>query len=224
MNSCLWKSFPQLVQAVKADHVAHGAVGGGHDFYHALMVAQYAELIVPDQETATLGWVAGILHNTDRMYPKDEVIPVLSRHLQLVNSNIPSGNIYILRAVLEHSKRNDPNDPPVTIALKDADRLGNIGSLHFLRCGQFRPNIPAVDPRFITTSDPKTTFRHPRSLLENLKHTLEWESWLRLPKAKELGKPMFDEIRRLIGNIESQFETLGLLPFPDELVVEPVSA
>ncbi len=157
------------------------------------------------------------------MHPKEEVIPVLTRHLQLVNLKIPSGNLYILRAVLEHNKKNDSNDPPVTITLKDADRLSNIGSLHFLRCGQFRTNIPAVDPRYITTSDPKATFRNPGSLLQDLKHTLEWEDWLRLPKARELGKPMFDEIRRLVVNIKSQFETLGLLPFPPELVVDQPS-
>ena len=69
--------------------------------------------------------------------------------------------------------------------------------------------------------DPQATYPNPKSLLQNLKHTLEWEDWLRLPKAQELGKLMFDEIRRLVANIESQFETLGLLSFPDELVVEP---
>ncbi len=221
MNLCLWKSFPGLVRAVKADYIARGAVGGGHDFYHALMVAQYAELIAEDPETATLGWITGLLHNTDRMYPKEKVIPVLTRHLQMVRLNIPSGHLCILRAVLEHTKRNDPADSPLLMTLKDADRLANIGAWHFLRAAQFRPTILAVDPRFIVKQDPTATFKDPKSVLGDIEHTLEWESWLRLPKTQELGKPMFDEIRRLVANIESQFETLGLLSFPDELVVEP---
>ncbi len=219
-SESLWKVFPELVAAVTADHVACGAVGGGHNFYHALMVAQYAQRIAPDSDTAILGWIAGLLHNTDRIYSKYDAIPVITRCLRLAPLDIPSGHLYILRAILEHSKRNDPEDPPVTIVLKDADRLDNIGSLHFLRCGQFRPNILAVDPRFITSSDPQATFRNPRSLLQDLKHTLEWESWLRLPKAQELGKPMFAEIRQLIANIERRFTTLGLHPFPEELIVE----
>src|SRR3989344_1180271 len=154
MNLCLWKSFPGLVRAVKADYIARGAVGGGHDFYHALMVAQYAELIAEDPETATLGWITGLLHNTDRMYPKEKVIPVLTRHLQMVRLNIPSGHLCILRAVLEHTKRNDPADSPLLMTLKDADRLPNNAAGRFLRAGPVRPTILAGCPRVIGKQEP----------------------------------------------------------------------
>lgn len=217
----LWETFPRLVKAVQADHIAHKAFGG-HDFYHALVAAQYGQLIAPDEDTAILAWVAGLIHTTDRMYPKKEVIPALMRFLHLVNTDIPSGNLYILRAVLEHSKKNDPTDIPVTVVLKDADRLTNLGVvMHWLRAAQFRPNIPPFDPRYITVQDPTATFKDPKTVLRDIEHTLEWETWLRLPKAKELGKPLFDEIRWLKSAIIERFTLLGLYPFPPELVVEP---
>lgn len=222
-NTRLWERFPQLVRAVQEDHIARRAFGG-HDFYHALVAGQYSQRIAPDEDTAILAWVAGIIHNTDRMYPKDEVIPALTKFLNLVDTGIPSGNLFILRAVLEHSKKNDPGDIPVTVTLKDADRLTNLGVvMHWLRAAQFRPNIPPFDPRYITVQDPTATFKNPKTILRDIEHTLEWETWLRLPRAKELGKPLFDEIRWLRCSIVERLTLLGLYPFPPELVVEPIT-
>ncbi|MDO8564790.1 MAG: hypothetical protein Q7R88_02225 [bacterium] len=219
----LWQTFSRLVETVWADHAKRGALGGAHNPLHASMVAQYGVLISGSPWLRRCSFVAGICHNVDRIYREDKalVAKIVSGYLETASTLLSlRERILILKAVLEHSKKNDPNDNLVTVALKDADRLANLGPLHWIRAGQFRPNIPPVDPRFITDSDPTATFRDPKSVLQDIKNTLEWESWLRLPKAKELGKPMFDEIRRFIANVEQQFETLGLLPFPEELVVE----
>ncbi|PIQ69037.1 MAG: hypothetical protein COV91_00925 [Candidatus Taylorbacteria bacterium CG11_big_fil_rev_8_21_14_0_20_46_11] len=216
----LWERFPELTKAVLSDHIARGVYGGPHDFYHALMVAQYAELVAPDDDTAVLGWIAGLLHNVDRMYPKDEVHLVVSRLLTGVSHGISSGHFLVLQAVLGHSKKNDPKDDIVLVTLKDADRLGNIGWWHWLRAAQFRPNILPIDPRFVTSADPTDLdFRNPKTVLQDIRNTLEWEDWLRLPKAKKLGKPMFDAIRQLLSQLELQLSIVGLLPFPEELVV-----
>lgn len=226
-NRRLWQKYPTLVGVVKTDYLAQRAFGRGHNILHALMVAQYAELIAETERIGELGWIAGMVHEPHRLFPgisKEEVAQKLREYLM---RGLPAGALteeeiaLVVEAVLEHSKRNDPNDNPVTVVLKDADRLINIGPYHWLGAAQFRPDIPAVDPRFITTSDPRATFKNPLSVLQDLKHTLEWESWLRLPKARELGKPKFDAIRWYIGELEKQFEILGLLPFPEELVVAP---
>lgn len=219
-NVRLWERFPELTEAVRQDHIRQKAFGSGHDFYHALMVAQYGFLIAVGPDTAVLGWVAGLCHNTDRIFPKDQVEYIVRYYLDEGTMFSSEVKELVLEAILEHSKKNDPKDNPVTVALKDADRLGNIGSLHWLRSAQFQPTIQVVDPRFISETDPTATFRNPKTLIHDIKETLLWESWLRLPKAKELGKPVFEEIRRFLKNIESQFETLGLYPFPQELIVE----
>lgn len=223
MNVGLWRTFPKLIETVWADHEARGALGGAHNPLHAIFVAQYGVLISDAPWLQRCSFVAGICHNVDRIYRenKELVKHIVSGYLETTGILLSAHEKeLILDAVLEHSKKNDPDDNPVTVVLKDADRLGNIGPLHWIRAGQFRPTIPPVDPRFITTSDPTATFRDPKSVLQDITNTLEWESWLRMPKAKELGKPMFDEIRRFIANIEHQFRILGLQPFPEELLAE----
>lgn len=43
MKKSLWEAFTELVNEVRQDHEKQKVlVGGGHDFAHALMVAQYA--------------------------------------------------------------------------------------------------------------------------------------------------------------------------------------
>ena len=222
----LWQKYPTLVGIVKTDYLAQKAFGRGHNILHSVMVAQYAELIAETERVGELAWIAGIVHEPHRLFPgitREEIERKLREYLA---RGLPAGALTeaetsaVVEAVREHSKRNDPNDNSVTVTLKDADRLTSIGPYHWLNAAQFRSTIPAVDPRFIMTSDPRATFKNPFSVLQDLKYTLEWESWLRLPKAKELGKPKFDAIRWYIGELEKQFEILGLLPFPDVLVVE----
>jgi len=205
---------------VRGDHITQKAFGSGHNFYHAFMVAQYGFLIAEDPETAILGWVACLCHNTDHMFHKDQVEHIVRYYLDEGTGFTALQKDLVLEAVLEHSKKNDSKDNPVTVVLKDADRLGNIGPLHWLRSAQFRPTIQEVDPRYIRETDPTATFKNPKSIIHDIKETLLWESWLRLPKARKLGKPMFDEIRKFLKNIESQFEILGLYPMPNELIVE----
>ena len=220
-DSRYWERFPILTEKVRQDHIVHGVHGGSHDFYHALAVAQYALLIVEDTALASLAWVAGLCHNTDKMFPAEKVSAVVQDYLDTGTDFSLDEKTLVRVAVLEHGKRNDPCDSLVTVALKDGDRLGNIGPLHWLRSAQFRPSILPVDPRYISSQDPTATFKNPKTILRDIEHTLEWEEWLRLPKAKQLGKPLFAEIRRFKATIQKQFETLGLLPFPSELVVEP---
>lgn len=218
----LWEKFPVQVQLVQQDHITQKAFASGHNFYHALMVAQYALSIAEDERIGELAWIAGIIHNTDRLFPNlgpRGVGEKVRKYLERGFTGSSFDADWIVEAVLDHSKKNDPSDNQVTVTLKDADRLLNIGPYHWLGAAQFRWTILPVDPRFILTSDTTATFKDPKSILQDIKHTLEWESWLRLPKAQALGKPKFDAIRWYIAQIESQFDILGLLPFPEELVV-----
>lgn len=219
----LWKKFPDLTEKIKQDHIAQKVFGGGHDFYHALTVAQYASLISETEHVGILSWVAGMCHNTDRMFPKEEVRGRILEYLEsadIIDAFNDREKTLVLEAVLDHGKRNDLKDNPVTVALKDADRLGNVGQLHWLRSAQFRPHIVAVDPRFILETDSEATFKDPRTIVHDIKETLVWESWLRLPKARALGKPMFEASRRFIEDIAASYQEIDLYPMPPELIVE----
>ena len=209
----LWTVFSELTDKVRADHIQHDALGGCHDLLHAFMVAQYAQRIADDEESATLGWVAGICHNADRMFGHTLADSFVEEYLTLV----PLDSVQkkrIAKAVLMHSTRDTLDEDDVLVVLKDADRLANSGPVVWLRAGQFLPRIPSVDPRYVLERDPLARYNDPRSLLENMRNALEWESWLRKEKAKILAKPYFDGLRTLIEGIRAQLEETELFPFP----------
>ncbi len=215
-GSQLWNSFPELVVIIQKDHKRQQPLSfGGHDFGHALGVAQYAAMIAEDEKTGTLGWVAGLCHNTDRIFPgsSDEEIEKKIREYLNATSFEDREKSLIVEAVLEHPKKNDPNDNPVTIILKDADRLDNLGALVCLRSAQLYHNMPAVDYIHLF-SDPNATFKNPGSVAKDIAHLLEWEPWLRLPKAKILAAPKFAFLKSFLQEIEHELREKGLYPYP----------
>lgn len=215
VNKPLWEVFPHLNVAVRKDHERMGATGGAHDFVHALMVAQYAVKIAENDHTGKLAWIAGLCHNTDRLFPEDAVERIIQVYMNLSDIGfVDDEKALIVEAVLEHHKLNNDNDNPVTITVKDADRLANVSALLLVRAGQFYPNLPAFDPRFLIKPDPMATYREPKTVLHDIRCALEWEPWLRLPKAKELGKPRFTLLKRFIDDVQFQMKETGLLSFP----------
>ncbi len=213
----IYKRFSGLLKVVEADHNRMGAVGNGHDFLHAVVVAQYAAVIAPDDKTAVLAFLAGILHNTDYLFGEAEVPEKVTGYLRDHTDLKDEEKKLVAEAVVNHSKLNDPEDNPVTVALKDADRLGNTGPQFFIRVGQYHRGIPTVDPVY-TLSNPNLlgAYRDPKSLTSHIRFTLEWEKMLRLPKAKEMGKKRFEITRTLLGDIEDQLNEIGLFPYPLE--------
>lgn len=211
----LWEIFPVLTQMVRQDHREFGTVGEGHDFLHALMVAQYGQIIAEQKRIGILSWVAGMGHNADRLFPPAEIEKRLKDYLEETDFSDEEKE-WEIEAIVHHSELNDPNDDPVTIALKDADRLANIGSNILLRSSQHHPHLPAYNPRYIFSPHPSSTYRKPKSVLDDINYLFEWESWLRLPKAKVLAKRHFSELRRFRKGIDFQLREVKLLPYPFE--------
>lgn len=188
---------------------------GGHDFSHDLMVAQFAFAISPDENTATLAWLAGICHSFDRITPNfatgDE--QVLDQKLELDGVETVHRHI-ILQAVKEHDGPNTPNDHIVKVALQDADRLANTKAIVVMRTGQYRSHLPAVELGHLDHINPASTYREPRSVLDNLRFLLEWRDHpqfgLRLPLAKEVGRAHFAWIEEHIDTIRRDFRELGI--------------
>ena len=214
------KKYKPLYNAVKATHqmiIAQGKSTSGHGWDHDLRVAQTAILIAETLRIGELAWVAGLMHSTDRHFG-DQTKTVLRGYFALLPKNeFSKAELGIMwDAVMEHSKLNNDADNPVTVTLKDADRLANQGALNLIRGGQHRPHIPACIPEYLGRKHPESTFLDPKSCYDAAWFKLEWEEMLRLPKAKKMGKPYFDECRRFIQTCVTEMEEVGLYPFPPD--------
>lgn len=228
--------YADLVQEIREIHISHGKFGGGHDFTHALMVARYAAMVAEgynfpgDEERGHLGrlaWIAAICHNADRIWPnltQDHIEVAVRTHLSATDLNTDERQL-VVDAVLEHHSLNKPQDSAVTVVLKDADRLANLGPNLFIRSGQHYHDLPAYDPRFVENPDPRATYPEPMTVLYDILCALEWEPWLRCPKAIELAAPYFDFLREFKRLFEHQMWEVGFVdaqgnstyPFPEDL-------
>ena len=221
-------AYSRLIQAVRKDHIDQGAVGGPHDFLHALMVAHYCVLIAEDERNGVLAWVAAICHNTDRLWPEAEESQIRTKVIHYLRDYCPGldgleANI-ITRAVMNHHKPNDESDNVATVTLKDADRVANMGPNMVLRSGQHYHKLPAYDPRFIENPDPRATYRNPMTVLHDILCALEWAEeggkfGIRSPRAKELMQPYVRFLRSFRDLMLRQLEETYLLgyPFPEDL-------
>ncbi|MBI4085867.1 MAG: HD domain-containing protein [Candidatus Liptonbacteria bacterium] len=222
----LIKKYTELLTMVIRDHEKVRASESGHDFEHALMVANYSVRIADDARTAKLAWVAGICHNTDHLierglvpehFRKKHTLDTLVRkkliqYLQYTTLNHNDKQL-VIEAVMEHRKRNDPRDSKVTVALKDADRLANVGALLCLRSAKELEHLPVLDYIHLF-HHPSSSYRHPESVGKDISYSLEWKKWLRLPKAKKIGAKRFAFLKIFMQDIENQLKESRLRPYP----------
>jgi hypothetical protein len=185
----------------------------GHSLDHTLMVAQYGVLIADDQHIGELAWLAGLMHNTDRIsrFPEREIGYYLEILSSMGISNYENGRIK--NAVMHHSELNKPDDDELLIIVKDADRLANIGPLNIIRNGQHHRDIPAITLG-VCGLHPESTFKKAKSALDFIFYNLEWEEMLRLPKARAIGKKQFDYYRDFLRRNREQFAEVGLDEWP----------
>ncbi|MDO8574157.1 MAG: HD domain-containing protein [bacterium] len=221
-------AYQRLIQAVRKDHDDRGAVGGPHDFLHALMVAHYCVLIAEDELTGVLAWVAAICHNTDRLWPDFDESDIRLKVAYYLASQPDAFDITavedVTQAVLDHHKPNGENDGQVTVVLKDADRLANMGPNLIIRSGQHYSKLPAYDPRFVRIPDSRASYRNPMTVLHDILCALEWAEeggrfGIRSPRAKELMKPYVRFLNYFRDLMQQQLKETYLLgyPFPEDL-------
>ena len=213
--------FKALYNAVKENHqkiIAGGKVNtGGHGWDHDLRVAQTGYLIAETPRIGEMAWCAGLMHSTDRHFG-EKTENVIAHYFTLLPENkFNQTELHWMReAVALHSKKNSDDDNPVTVTLKDADRLANLGALNFIRGEQHRPNIPACYPEYLGTKHPESTFQNIMCCYDAIWYNLEWEEYLRLPKAKSMGIKFFEYFRDFIQRCVDEMEEVGLHPFPKE--------
>ncbi len=239
MNSKrIWDVFPALTKAIKKSHDEQQAKSGfemfyGHDFDHALRVADYAMKIAEDPRVGALAGASGLCHNADRIlqiqagvgaYGEiDDILVTECVNTWLDAEPVGTFSVQerntILQSVLNHSKPNEITDSAVLIALKDADRLTNVDSDILVREGQFHGDaLKVVDPMKLL-SDPHATYRNSGSILRHIQEFLDWEKeggfvGIRLPKAREIAKTRFDFLRLYLKTVIDQRKEAGLIPYP----------
>ncbi len=207
-----------LVKMVREDHKSQNAlVGTGHDFTHALMVGQYA-LQITSEHLCTLGWVAALFHNTDRLYPEkseEKIAEKVCGYLTTTQINDINQKL-IVEAVLKHSKKPSADDSPLTIVLMDADKLSNMGLAAIIRAGQFRPNVATIDLRYLDKKPPRYTFKNPGSVYWDIYGHIEWyeQKYFRIPKARELAESLYQEERAFFDQVARPYNQVGLIPYP----------
>jgi hypothetical protein len=220
--------FPELWKRVYERHIKSNILSGCHDPFHAARVGQCALDIAENEEIAILSGIAGLCHNADRILQYDLKIgrkDVPEKMVTtLVNEWLGNTDLYeierlvILDAIFKHSLPNDPNDGQVLITLKDADRLINLEPDVIMRSAQFFSDFPVVDPVH-WLSDPKATFKEPKSVIKNLSQNAEWGNFedpkfgIRLPKAQIRAKKFSGYLLDYIERVENCWEESGLLPF-----------
>ncbi len=232
----LAKKYHSLLVRVNADHeltVLHGNFGQGHDMIHAWTIAALI-VIIGNKEAANgnqlvtdqaieYAWVAAIMHNSDRLFGKKRVPEILESYFSIsTHFDVPSEEL-IAEAVINHSGPNDPEGSIVKTLVQEADRVGNLGIVHTIRCGQAGSEILACDPRFILKPDPRAEYTWPLTVMHDISCALEWDPegpecderfCLRLPSAIELARPDFAFIREGFTREQVKVLRYGLDKYP----------
>ena len=202
--------FTELYRYVKNLHAQSVTGERGHGLDHDVLVAEFARYICPVESLLDKVWVAGMLHSIDRMVDESEVEKTIREALLLVSQFTDTEREEVFQAVLRHSERNQDDQSPIQIVLMDADRLANLQMVIAIRAAQFRPNIPPLEIEYLDGQNPASTYRDPRSILDDLRHCIEWVGWLRIPKAKEMGGELEKNICSYIEKVAEPYELLGL--------------
>ena len=230
----IWREYPSLTLAVQRAHEECPADIIHHDFDHALQVAQVATMIAADPLTSRLAGAAALCHNADRMLEVREGGSVTKPSTQdiegLVMSWLGTENVFsgfeedlIIEAVLEHSKPNDERDSPITVTLKDADRVVNLG-LDIIVRGAQHHGCQTIHPTLLL-DDKRGAHPKRKSMVAVLQDCLEWSSddpkfGIRLPKAKALADDRANMLKEFISSVIGQRDTLGRHQAEDDADVE----
>jgi hypothetical protein len=203
--------FPALYEHIKRMHAESKTGEYGHGLDHDVLVAEFAVHICPDPTYTNMVWVAGILHSLDRVVGDEAASPAISDALEIVRTDFKDEQrTEILEAVLRHSELNRDDQSLTQIVLMDADRLANLQMAIPIRAGQFRPSIPPLETEYLDTMNPESTYRAPKSVLDDLRHGLQWVAWLRTPKAQELGREAEANIKNYLDLVAKPYRLLGL--------------
>jgi len=226
------KLYPKLTEAVRKDHIEFDMVATGHDFDHTLQVKQTARVIAPDEYTGWIASAAAICHNADRLLekrrgdvgrkkvPECEVVAMVLRWLNAGETFSEQEIVIILRAVQKHSGPNLADGDLVLMTLQDADRVVCSMPDVIMCATQFRPDLRAIHPKWLTCdpNNPTNPYRDPQSVLHSMECWYDWADpnnskfCVRLPRARVLMEENVAFLRMYIERIKTQRAKIDLYP------------
>ena len=217
-RDALLKRFETMIQKVRLDHQEKMVMTTGHSFLHALFVAQYCLMIAPDH-LQIAGWIAGMLHNTDRLFVGENDDQIAERIIAYLSLTDLPGNEknMILEAVMDHSHKSCSSENQLTTILMDADKLANLEPLTAaIRAAQWRTGCSAINLVYLDKYPPGCNYKNPGSIVRDMCSALEWEEpgWLQTVKAIELAKPMFSLLKSMVQATIKNHKQAGLIPYP----------
>ncbi len=192
----------------------------GHGMEHNVHVALHAlDIMQSDyagqERLEKLVFLAAIAHSLDRLFERgadNSFANLVHNCLELTDLN-ESDKSVVLESVLDHEKKNDEGriDTRVTVILKDADRVANMGAALAIRSGQFRPDIPPYEMAHLRTSNPASTYRDPSSVFEDLRGCFEWIDWMRTERGYALIVQKAANLRKYLETVADEFEFIGMI-------------
>lgn len=228
----IWRIYPKLTEVVRLDHHVYRMVATGHDFDHTLQVAQFTLFIAENEYVGRLAGAAGLCHNADRLLqkelggvgkrdvPENRVVEMVTGWLGASGEFNKDQSAKIMKAVLRHSEPNIDDGDDVLVALQDADRIVCSMADVVMCAAQFRRELPAIHPKWLTVDPADTTahsHRNPKSVLHNMECWYDWIDpasgvCVRLPKAKVLVERNVNFLRAYVAEIKAQRAEIGLWP------------
>ncbi|MFA5997309.1 MAG: HD domain-containing protein [Candidatus Paceibacterota bacterium] len=186
---------------------------GGHGIDHDITVAMIAVKISDDERIGQKAWCAAMLHSVDRVVGASDIKDTMMKHAEYLKHFFSQNEIdEIIEAAFRHSERNQIDQSETQITLMDADRLANMQSAVIIRSGQFRPDIPVFDFKYLSGAiDPLSTYEDPKSVIDDLRLCIiNYIPQLRNKEAKHLGNIYAEKLNAYIRSIEDENEYFGL--------------
>ena len=208
------KEFSTLYIAVRNKHATSPHQHRGHGLDHDVAVAQMAALIAPTPRIADSGWVAALIHSTDRLVEVSRCGAQLREYLGLLPVNFfndeETEEIYL--AALEHSEKLPLHRSQTQEILQDADKLINMQATVLIRAGQFRSKIPAIEYPYMEKTNPASTYHAPKSVLDGCRISIyEYPQLINTQKGKELASVYVERFRQYEQQILEDHQLLGLV-------------
>lgn len=209
------EQFYDFYNSIKIDHAnTKKQSHGGHGIDHDITVAMLAVKITPNELVGQKAWCAAMLHSTDRVVAMPEVMNSMTKHANHLKHFFNQSEISeIIEAAFRHSELNQSDQSETQITLMDADRLANMQSAVIIRSGQFKPDIPVFDFKYLSGEiDPLSTYENPKSVLDDLRFVLRnYTPQFRTEEAKRLGAIYATALSAYIRAVEEENGSLGLL-------------
>lgn len=141
---------------------------------------------------------------------------IVARWLQSTNFTEPDKRL-IIGAVLNHERPNEDNDGPVTIALKDADRVVNAALDVVIRSGQFQPDLPVIDFKLLL-KDKRGKYNSRFTIIADLTDCLDWAKegpfYVRTQLARNMIRKRVAQLGSFLNNYVAQLEEEKVFPYP----------